>query len=271
MDLTRELRDLVYGLLLQSSRTPPISPEHGGARKYPNEDDEHFFEICNRYPAEDMESTGTSLQLTCRQVRDEVQEAVLRLQKSKSLPYTLDLMMLDETTLYPTWLAFPALVDEIPRLEVDFRLFGDVEGKQSAMRGGCGGPPMLIWSLFKLMERFLLRGPDFLAPHEPTRYQRMEELAVNVVTPSPPPPNGYSDRSTPLYSDKRKGLVHPERMMSFLIHEMDLLLRRSRYTASYARLVFERVKRMTFSLDGVGRKSWDLSTLVPEYTPPPTS
>lgn len=274
MDLTRELRDHVYGFLLQSSRTPPISPEHGGARKYPNEDDEEILETCNRYPAEDLESTGTSLQLTCRQVHDEVQEAISRLKRSKSLPYRLDLMMLDETMLYPTWLAFPALVDEIPRLEVGFRLFGDVEGKQSAMKGGCGGPPLLIWSLFKLMERFLLRGPDFLAPREPTRYQRMEELVVNVVTPSLPPPNGYADDSTPFYGFHRgirKGLIHPRDMMCFLIDHMDFLLRRSKYTAPYARLAFERVKRMTFSLDGAVKKSWDLSTLVPEYSPPQAS
>ncbi|KAI4169763.1 MAG: hypothetical protein LQ346_008936 [Caloplaca aetnensis] len=268
-NLSRELRDHIYEILLQSSRTPPVSPDHGGARKYPSEEDEEYFETCNCYPAEDLQSTAAPLQLTCRQVHDEVQEAVLRLKISRNLPYKLDLMMLDEAKLYPTWLAFPAFVDDIPRLDVDFRLFGDVEGKQSAMRGGCGGPPLLIWSLFRLTERFLRRGPDFLASCEPNRYLSIDELAVNVITPSPPPPNGYADRTTFLRWGDRKGLVHPEDMVSFLVVHMDILLRRSRYTAPYARLVFQRVKRMTFSLDGMVRKSWDLTALVPEYTPPP--
>ncbi len=266
--LSRELRDNIYENLLQSSRTPPVSPDHGGARKYPNEEDEEYFETCNSYPAEDLESTATPLQLTCRQVHDEVQEAILRLKSSRHLTYKLDLMMLDEAKLYPTWLAFPAFVDEIPRLDVDFRLFGDVEGKQSAMRGGCGGPPLLIWSLFRLTERFLRRGPDFLASCEPNRYLCVDELAVNVITPSPPPPNGYADRTRSFRGEGRKGLVHPEDMVSFLVDHMDDLLRRTRYTAPYARLVFQRVKRMTFSLDGMVRKSWDLTALLPEYTRP---
>lgn len=267
MRLTRELRDNVYEALLSASRSPPVSPEHGGARKYPSKDEEEILEYCNRYPSEGLESTSTSLQLTCRQVHEEVQEAILRLKKSKSLSYKMDLMMLDEAELYPTWLAFPAMIEEIPSLKVDFRIFGDIEGKESALRSDEAGPPLLIWSLSILTTRFLLRGPDFLAPYKWNRNQRIEELAINVLTPSPPPPNGYADQSLGFHDRNRKGLVHPEQVLSFLISYMAYFIRRIKHTASYARIIFERVKRISFSIDGIVRQSWELATLEPENQP----
>ncbi|KAI4141395.1 MAG: hypothetical protein L6R39_005355 [Caloplaca ligustica] len=267
LSLTRELRDQIYDSLLLDTRTPPQSPEQADAYKYLGAEDERCFEYCNRYPAEKLQNTTTPFQLACRQVRGEIREAISRLAKSKSLPYKLDLMILDEKILYPTWLAFPAMITAIPRLEVDVRCFGDVGGKRSALRSRDAGPGPMIWSLLGLMRRFLLRGPLFLPPEHKPRYQWIEELAVNVRSPSTPPPNGYAARYGGFSNLRRKGLVEPEHLISCLIFMMDYLLRRNRHTASYAALTFERIQRMTFTLDGEVRRTWDLGTLEPEYMP----
>ncbi|KAL8739504.1 MAG: hypothetical protein Q9184_008594 [Pyrenodesmia sp. 2 TL-2023] len=229
LELTRELRDSVYETLLLSSQSPPPSPEDGGARKYPSKEDKEFFERHNHYPADDLKSTSGPLLGTCRQISEEVEEAMVRLIKSNRPLYRLDLMLLDERELYITWLAFPRSTTEIPRLD-----------------------------------RFLQRGPDFLAAHQLGRDMRIGELRVNVLTPPAPPPGGYANKH---YRDRtRKGHISPEDMVDFLITYMSILLGRGRHTASYASLVFERIKRMTFTLDGVERMSWELATLEPEYT-----
>ncbi|KAL8646968.1 MAG: hypothetical protein Q9210_005831 [Variospora velana] len=193
LKLTRELRDSVYESLLLSSRVPPESPEHSGARKYPSDEDQDCFEYCNHYPADGLKSTDASLLLTCRQICEEVKEAMVRLSKSNYSLYKLDLMLLDERELYVTWLAYPHSTTKIPRLDVDFRLFGDVEGKETTLKIGDGGPPILTWGLFTLIERFLQRGPDFLAPRKQGRDLWIEELSVNVLTPPSPPPGGYAN------------------------------------------------------------------------------
>lgn len=264
LELSRELRDSVYEALLLSSRPPPSSPEHGGARKYPSKEDEDHFEYHNHYPADDLKSTSGPLLLTCRQINEEVEEVMVRLTKSNRPLYRLDLMLLDERELYITWLAFPHPTNEISTLYADFRLSGNVEGKESILRLGNGGPPILIWGLFTLIERFLQRGPDFLAPRNQGRHMRIGELRVNVLTPPSPPPSGYANRH--YYDRSRKGHASPENMVGFLIRYMSYMLRRCRYTVSESRLVFERIKRITFSLDGVERQSWELTTLEPEYT-----
>ncbi|KAI4286895.1 MAG: hypothetical protein L6R35_003854 [Caloplaca aegaea] len=264
LNLTRELRDSVYQSLLLSSRVPPESPEHSGPRKYPSNEDQDLFEYHNHYPADGLKSTDASLLLTCRQISKEVKEAVIRLSNSNCSLYKLDLMLLDERELYINWLAYPHSTPRISRLDVDFRLLGDVKGKKTTLKGGFDGPPVLIWGLFTLIERFLLRGPDFLAPRQQGRDSWIEELSVNVLTPPSPPLGGYADGKN--YKRDRKGHISPTDMVQFLISYMEILLRRSKHTAPYARLVFERIKRMTFSLDGVERKRWDLATLEPEST-----
>lgn len=127
--LIRELRDDVYDILLQSHRPAPSSPESSGSRRYPSIDDESNWEKCNLYPDEDSKSATASLPLSCRQVHEEVRNAISRLQRLAELHYKLDCMLVNETKIHPTWLSFPAFHGEIPKLEVEFRLFGNVDGR----------------------------------------------------------------------------------------------------------------------------------------------
>ncbi|KAL8898486.1 MAG: hypothetical protein Q9207_006669 [Kuettlingeria erythrocarpa] len=264
LDLIRELRDNVYEKVLLSSRPPPSSPECEGGWKTPGNTVRSSFEDHNHYSANDGQSIGAPLLLICQQISKEVREALARLTKLNCSPFRLDLMLLDERELYITWLAFPLSTNHIPRLDVDFRLFGDVEGKETTMDYANGRNPVLAWGLLTLMQRFLQRGPDFLAP----RFQGLDvwigELSVNVFTPPSPPPGGYASRF--LRHRHRKGHMSPADMLNWLTWYMDYLLRRTRHTPPYARLIYERIKRMSFSLDGVEQKSWELATLQPEYT-----
>ena len=113
------------------------------------------------------------------------------------------------------------------------------------------------------MERFLLRGPDFLSSVKQNKKIMLGELAVNVLTPSAVPPNGFIEHKYGPLSRSRKGLMSPETLLGLMTDVMGYLLGRSRYTASYATLVFERIRRITFHLDGEERKHWNLTTMEP--------
>ncbi|KAL8687931.1 MAG: hypothetical protein Q9218_006034 [Villophora microphyllina] len=271
--LARELRDKIYDDLLLSSKSPPSSSEDKTRWNMPSEDDMEVMEYHNRsvYPTEVLKLDTAALQLSCRQVHREVCAAVARLERLKRLSYTLDIMMVDETMIYPTWVSFPVLLRYIPRLDVDVRLLGDVAGKRSGWTPGDGGPPLMVWGLFCLLERFLTRGPDFLSSVKQVTKPKVGELVVNVVSPSPPPPNGFIVEDTRFYRSfrrgERKGLIHPETVLFFMINHMQYLLARSRYTERYATVVFQRIERITFSLDGDKKVSWVLSNLQPDKRP----
>ena len=121
MSLSRELRDNIYDVLLLSHREAPLIPENSGLRKRPGEYDQEIFEYCNFYPAEPLDSPTSSLQLSCRQIHNEVQDAISRLQALAKLTYKLDCMLVNEVELHPTWLSFPAFQSEIPKLEVELQ------------------------------------------------------------------------------------------------------------------------------------------------------
>ncbi|KAL8660179.1 MAG: hypothetical protein Q9202_006775 [Teloschistes flavicans] len=264
--LSRELRDKIYDDLLTSSRVLPSWPEDRGHWRSPSEDDARVFEDC-RYAVEGLQNDTAALQRSCHQVHEEVRTAIARLDRLGQLPFRLDLMMVDETTLYPTWLSFPARLSQIPKLNVDVRILGDVAGKRSGWTPGCGGPPIMVWCLYYLLKRFLLRGPDFLSSVKSVTIPYVQELVINVVTPSPVPPEGFLTEDNDDWTfraQRRKGLMHPEVLLSLMMHHMQHLLCRSRYTAKYASIVFARIERITFSRDGDQKQSWDLPTLQPD-------
>lgn len=95
--LSRELRDIVYDALLVSSPAPPSSPDEVSPRMSAH--DAHITsskEERNHYPAAGPESTTASLQLTCRQIHEELAEAILRLERCGKLHHKLDIMVVDD-------------------------------------------------------------------------------------------------------------------------------------------------------------------------------
>ncbi|KAL8720490.1 MAG: hypothetical protein Q9181_007901, partial [Wetmoreana brouardii] len=156
----------------------------------------------------------------------------------------------------------PTVGRHIPTLKVDLRLFGEVTGKRSGWRSECRGPSLMVLTIFALLSRFLLCGPDFLSPVKLVRKPFVGELAINVVTPSPPPRNGYFHDG-----DSMNGIIHPEHVLSNMALETGYLLARTTFTACCAKTVFARVERIIFSRDGQEKQSWVMDTLEPGKLP----
>jgi len=264
LDLSRELRNVIYIAVLDSEDFPPATPAETGDRKRMDGLcwlDEELMEFCNMYSVESIAIRSPALLLTSHRVHDELRDMLSRVERANTLKDKLDCLMVSERHIYPTWFSVPFLSSSTPHIHVDFRLFGELKGYLSGWCGGVGGPGSMIWSLFALLRRFLLRGPDFLAPLQQTRKVKIGVLVLNVVTPSEVPAEGFVRLRN---RNDTTGMIHPETVVDHIETNTGYLLARSRVTASEAKLIFERVDTIKVSLDGKERKTWDLRTRVPD-------
>jgi len=185
----------------------------------------------------------------------------------------LDCIIENEYVLYPTWLHVPAVSAKIDVVETRIRAFGDWTDRcQSGWRVGYGGYYHVIWSLLELLQRFLVRGPDFLSQPK-TPGLRIRMLVLNIVTPEEPE-NGFLPVESHISSGRGRdhGLIHPESMALMLADHTDILLRyayggvseleRTRY--KIMKLV-EYIDRIAVHVDGNERKSWKLEAVRAEY------
>ncbi|KAI4187068.1 MAG: hypothetical protein L6R41_003052 [Letrouitia leprolyta] len=265
LQLSRELRNSIYELLLLSKRERPLSLEHGNLRRYSDSADKIWFRGRDQYLAENLINPIVPLQLTCGQIHDEGQDAIIRIQRSGCLTFELDIIMLHETELYPTWLSIPVVTDTIPKLKVGFRFFAERKGHTGGWRSRGGAPPNIIGSLFTLLKRFLLRGPNFFSPIKRKRMIKVDELSINLQTPSTWLNNEWCELTGSMYRLDSKTPTPPQRVMGGMTYHLGLLLKGSKYPVNHAQLLFQRIKRITFTLDGEEQESWDMTMLERDF------
>ncbi|KAG4441368.1 hypothetical protein IFR05_003125 [Cadophora sp. M221] len=285
--LSREIRDLIYLTVLESIDEAPSSPTACGPRLdlgYQGYKGSDWPDQCqykqppldfgtlsqwNRYSETPVQVNSRSLLLVNHQVRVEMKEAISRLKAARGLKYILDCIIENENNVYPTWLHVPAVSSHIDIVETQIRACGAwIEGVMSGWRAGCGGYFHMIWSLLELLQRFLVRGPDFLSyPKEGG--VTVGVLVLNIITPEEPE-GGFMPIENHIGSSERKhGLIHPESMAQMLdmhigasllpyacggVKEKDRILYRIMKLGEY-------IEKLEIRVDGNERKAWDLGNL----------
>ncbi|KAE8407358.1 hypothetical protein BDV37DRAFT_240882 [Aspergillus pseudonomiae] len=158
LDLPLELRELIIELVLNSQRMPPAAPSQsnrGDFRdiKYRAWRHDIYYERRQSH----CPNNASGLILTNHQLSEETLAALDRI---SSTPYILDLSVLHEVELYPTWLSVPRLTHRVSTLLVNVRLFGHILSRAAARsQVGAGGHLGFQWSFYALLERFLRYGP----------------------------------------------------------------------------------------------------------------
>ncbi|KAH7419016.1 hypothetical protein BKA64DRAFT_2082 [Cadophora sp. MPI-SDFR-AT-0126] len=293
--LSREIRDLIYLAVLEAADEAPPSPSACGprldlgyyeagriGRDWPPDPcqyrkpplDYGTWSEWNRYSESPVRINSRSLLYLNHQVHAEMTEAISRLRASDGLYYLLDCIIENEYVLWPTWLHVPAVSSKVDIVETQIRACGDwSERWRSGWRAGCGGYAHVIWSLLELLQRFLVRGPDFLSQPKESG-PKIGVLVLNIITPEEPE-NGFLPVESHIGSgDGRKhGLIHPESMALMLTDHTDTLLqyacggvselKRKKY--SVMKLV-DYIDRIEIRVDGNERKSWELKEVLAFYT-----
>ncbi|KAF2470500.1 uncharacterized protein BDR25DRAFT_35276 [Lindgomyces ingoldianus] len=167
LSLPRELRDQIIDhvmfSLLDAPPAPPkgSSPENFQRKIFDKEPTYLYPKDLIYYPSSSAayEPTSKGLLQTCHQLRAETLDRRAKLVISSAV---LDVMLVEEKSLWPTWLSIPPKMPPIiERLEIRIRICGSPrikESLQSRVRfGGCISSP-IPYGLFGIVDRFLAVG-----------------------------------------------------------------------------------------------------------------
>ena len=96
-------------------------------------------------------------------------------------------MLVDEDELYPTWLSVPQFATRVEKVYAEFRIIGAAKKNRTGFSGGDGGPPLIVWAFYSLLERFLKLGPvppqqiEEIKGTEETRKTRDRDITIQVL------------------------------------------------------------------------------------------
>ncbi|KAL5041557.1 hypothetical protein BDW71DRAFT_164489 [Aspergillus fruticulosus] len=159
LDLPTEIRTLILQYALLARRDPPSSPSKTNRSLFKDLPYRSWrYRLYQEHTEKHCPSNALPLLLTSRQIYSETR-AILDLPACET-NYHLDISMLNEIDLYPTWLCVPQATAKVSTLYADIRLFGHIISlNEAAHQTGDGGHLGFHWSFYALLERFLAYGP----------------------------------------------------------------------------------------------------------------
>jgi hypothetical protein len=179
MKLPRELRDQICNLVLTAENERPGITESfddliEGRVHYKKPKLEAICKVVLYLPRA-AKNNSLSLLLVNRQLHAETLANLNII--AKRAAYSLDIVILDEILLLPTWLSVPVITTSLHTVNVTFRISGsynarqefDLEmnrngpyakwGRYKGFQTGDGGPPAMSWQVYAVLERFIKVGP----------------------------------------------------------------------------------------------------------------
>ncbi|KAF2493043.1 hypothetical protein BU16DRAFT_529270 [Lophium mytilinum] len=281
LSLPREIRDTILELVISYSRPPPQDVSTAEPRPTPSprwhpEDPSEFNSAPGRFAVylepRGYISNSASLLLVNRQISSKTAAALTLFHP----PYELDVIFLEESKLWPTWLSVPALSSQLDQVNATIRISGHHDIPWPL---GNGGPPWQVWPFFYLLEYVLRRGP---VPHTDSSLDRevtIKNLDLNFIgkddkeeipgeTPPPASENWkytrYHAQSASLQDDEtvQKKVLRPTWLAWFLMRHCLELLGMTYHTAQYGAILHERVGSIQFSVNGKRFAHFEIGTVL---------
>ncbi|KZW01801.1 hypothetical protein EXIGLDRAFT_27053 [Exidia glandulosa HHB12029] len=164
--LPPEIRDIIIEHALLARAQEPADTDAAALDRIPL-DQEAFArgiiytgEEVVQLPATRVTPNSLGLLLVNRQLSGEVLVTIERLRASARLTYVLDIMVVQDALLWPTWLSVPAISATLDRVEVTFRAFGARSHMGKSAWNGL--PPSIVLALFWLLKHFVLSDKYFI-------------------------------------------------------------------------------------------------------------
>lgn len=198
--------------------------------------------------------------------------------------YHLDVILVNEVLLFPTWLMIPRPAFKLDTLTCDFRIASSSEIKEGGpnykgFRMGDGAGPAIAWVIYGLLELFLLHGPSFGKPssYNPGAQNPdyiINSLVINIKTPPGIDPSrfgkpltGYSSRRRTGVVDTQGHVLEPKYLLDFIRNEISSLLCMSYHTAEYGDILYKHIGKIIIELDGETEIIQNLSKILKELKP----
>ncbi|KAE8381515.1 hypothetical protein BDV26DRAFT_255329, partial [Aspergillus bertholletiae] len=166
-DLPNELLDFIVQLVLicdNSSLNGPQAPYEdyvSWTRRAPCRSWSYGPRHVRYWQKQDVCSSRLALLLVNRQLAHITRRRLDQLATLTS-SLKLDVIVVNETDLLPTWRFLPNVRRHVDDLTATFRIVGTsptIEGRWQRLLPDHGTPPPILWAFFYLLERFLEVGP----------------------------------------------------------------------------------------------------------------
>lgn len=168
LEIPREIRDKILGFVVLSTiNSPPEIPVNSDNGELLPRDDvvrRQGYSCFVGYDAlyshqKGLQRKGIPTLTINHQLRRETL-VIMSLLKLPSLrSYKLDVMIIEDDFLWPTWTYVPTTTKMVEEVRVTFRNLDASPRRRTGYHHGDGGPGHLIWSFRDLLERFLHAGP----------------------------------------------------------------------------------------------------------------
>ncbi|KAF8848246.1 hypothetical protein BDZ45DRAFT_733054 [Acephala macrosclerotiorum] len=278
LTLPRELRDQILHLIVSSRQTPQRD-----ASTLPLRTNLHDFKTRSWFPGAfvlyvchgNRIAHFPTLLVDC-QLHTETLEAIEKLKDRRE--YELDVLLVNEQELWPTWTYMPKWLRRVEQVYARFRICGVF---RKGRYGNClqryenafEGPEShsIRWGLWNLLERFLRLG----AVGQRARRNRtdknivLENLVIDVWSPQISKEEKKATRGrthheiVQLRNSTRNEYLTTARNVAVEIgSELYHLLRMCYHSASYGRLLYERIGNIKVLVDGRLRREFNLAEML---------
>jgi hypothetical protein len=279
LSIPQELRDIILELVIASPADAPdiSSPDHILNDRIELESDE-ALQAWTKGKLILSKSSGPQHRHHIFLVNHQLQsEASSVLQRTKN-NYNLDVILLQERYLVPTWLLVPKSGLQVDTFTCTLRIAGSAEPEESTgysgFRGGDGAGPAMSWVFYSLLELFILYGPSMrrCETSNGDGTYSIHNLVINVETPLGIDPNRFGPPLTSTFHRRRKDdwaatLLDPEYLADFIERDIKMLLNMEYHAAGYGEILYEHIGTITVKLDGETRFNKDLGVVLEKLAP----
>lgn len=218
--------------------------------------------------------------LVNRQLQAEM-EGVIKRKKSEQVSYSLDMMFVKGSGLWPTWLSVPVLSTDIDTIYAPFRVFHrpdnlpvDMELPDMWNEGGDRGPPFGFWMFYSFFIGLIRQiiGPWPHCSEREADKITIQRFVLDVITPVEPdtfplvppasPQPGFDHADRP--NREAESVDSPstvQRLAGLIQREIDWFICTGNYRKGDGNVLYERFGSIEMRVDGTRYHMWDLSDL----------
>ncbi|KAF9699533.1 hypothetical protein EKO04_002698 [Ascochyta lentis] len=291
LQLPRELRDQIYSYVVHVEKERPdlnqtfeqmVDPRMQRSGLAPRASMSNQTVL---YLPQDDLNTFLPLLLVNHQMSAEISQSLSRI--ASPLTYSLDIVILDEILLLPTWLSVPVHRASVDTVNVTFRIAGSFKREKrydkngpyarfswyAGFTVGDGGGPAMMYQLYEVLSRFMKNGAvGQVRDSALSNHVTAKCIKIDILTPREVPQEQFVEplsghRATLQRRAVQGGVLHPRYLANFVGNLLRALLMGSHHTYfEYGKLLFESVDEIVLFKDGVEFRRWDVAKCLQTIT-----
>lgn len=286
LSIPRELRDQILLFVVTTARVPPKDASHPEERNDPEGiiPTKEFGVLYEKRCQNRTERIPTLL--VNRQLHEETLDVIARIPEKHS--YKLDVMLVNEKQLWPTWLALPDLTSRVDKVDVTFRISPAKRHPRNrhhddhGFRFGDGWPNQIAWCFYGLLMSFVdeeslfIEGQkisDMGVADESNQKSTQSHVSIQSLNLNFSTTYAYtseSSRKSQIYDDSGDipilpeddticNVINPNYLLLYVTDYIERLLSMDYHTAYWGGILYERLGSIRLSLDGKLHKEIDIA------------